>query len=79
MLLPYNERAGPDALAPSRRAAPPRRWKWIGTITGGGASRLASAKFSPTLRLCPPLTFRSYHTVPSWLSLARDAQWYFGN
>lgn len=54
MLLPYNERAGPGTLVP------PRRRKWIGTITGGGASRLASTKFSPTLQLCLPLTFRSY-------------------
>lgn len=53
MLLPYNERTGPGILA-----LPPRRRKWIGTITGGGASRLASTKFSPTLQLCPPLTFR---------------------
>lgn len=52
MLLPYNERA--------RTSSPCRRRKWIETITDGGASWLASAKFSPTLQLCPPLTFRSY-------------------
>jgi len=64
MLLPYNERVDPGILALPRHSA-----------TGNGSGQLpteerASTKFSPTLQLCPPLTFRSVVR----LSLARDAQ-----
>jgi len=72
MLLLYNE----------RERAPHRRRKWIGTITAGGANRLASAKFSPTLQLFSRSRSPNFYSLPNtslWLSLARDAQWYFGN